>query len=377
MPIPMPNQGDATNRAAGVLEGALPGIDARSQNAPAAVIARMIEAGSWDLYFALAYLGVEMMPDTAVDTLAEHAAIWGITQVQATPAIGNALVTGNVTGSVIPIGTQATAPGGAVFQTTATATTQGGVGVSVPVASVVAGSAQSQAAGTVLTLVSPLPGLASQTLTLDSNGAVGEDAESTEAMRARLLARIRQPPSGGAWADYVQWVKQALPGVGYVGVLPAGTSGTPPVAQGAVSIFFAMSGLNGGPPTAPTPAQVTAVQDYIGVFGGYAGVRPVTANVTVYAATLTPVNVSLQVRPNTVAIQTAAQQALALAFAQDATIGGSMQANGGVGGTIYVSRLDDAVSSSDGEYDHERLAPSADVTVGVGQLPVLGTVTFS
>ena len=369
MAQPIPNLGDVADRAASVLEAGLPGIDARSQNAPAAVIARMVEVGAWDLYFFLAYLAAEMMPDTAVDFLARHAAIWGITQVQASPAIGNATATAGAADVTVPQGTLLTAPSGAQFETTAAVTINAGTYGAVPVASVADGAAQSQASGTVLTPVSLIPGLNPQTLTVDSNGLVGEDAESTASLRARLLARIRQRPAGGAWADYLEWCKEALAGVGYVGVVPTGAG------QGTVTVYIAMSA--NGVPAAATPAQVATVQSYIGAFNTDPGVRPVTANVTVAAATLTAVNVSLKLNPNTAETQAAASQALALAFAQDATIGGSTQASGVVGGTIYVSRLDDAVASSDGEYSHERLAPTADVTVGTGQLPVLGTVTFS
>ena len=369
MPQPTPNLGDVAGRAASVLEAGLPGIDARSQNAPAAVYARMSEVAAWDLYFYLSYLALEMMPDTAQDLLDRHAATWGITRVGASAAIGNALAQAGAAAVTVPQYTLLVAPGGAQFQTTAAVTIPAGTSGSVPVASMATGSSQSQAAGTLLTPVAVISGLNPQTMTVDNNGLVGEDAEIDGALRARLLARIRQRPAGGAWGDYIEWCKEALSGVQYVGVLPAGAG------QGTVTIYIAMS--ENGTPVAATPAQVATVQSYIGSFNADPGVRPVTANVTVMAATLTAVNVSLQVRPNTAATQAAAQQALALAFAQDATVGGSIQASGTTGGTIYVSRLDDAVASSDGEYSHERLAPAADVVVATGQLPVLGAVTFS
>lgn len=370
MPQPIPNLGDIAARAASVLEAGLPGIDARSQDAPAAVIARMVELGAWDLYFFLAYLAAEMMPDTAVDYLARHAAIWGITQVPASAAIGNATAQASSAGAVtIPQYTLLVTSGGVAFQTTEAVTVPAGASASVPLASMTLGAAQSQPAGTVLTPVSLIAGLNPQTLTVDSSGLVGEDAESTASLRARLLARIRQRPAGGSWADYVEWCKEALAGVGYVGVVPTGAG------QGTVMVYIAMSVA--GAPVAATPSQVATVQAYIGSFNADPGVRPVTANVTVAAATLVPVAVSLKLNPNTAQTQAAASQALALAFAQDATVGGSTQASGVLGGTIYVSRLDDAVASSDGEYSHERLAPAADVTVGTGQLPVLGAVTFS
>jgi uncharacterized phage protein gp47/JayE len=95
-------------------------------------------------------------------------------------------------------------------------------------------------------------------------------------------------------------------------------------------------------------------------------VRPVTARAVVSAATLVPVPVTLSLNPNTALTQQAATAALQLFFAQGQKIGG----------TLYVSRLDNAVSNSDGEYSHERTAPAADVTCLPSQLLTLGTVTF-
>jgi uncharacterized phage protein gp47/JayE len=151
-------------------------------------------------------------------------------------------------------------------------------------------------------------------------------------------------------ADYTAWAEAALSGVAYVQTVPNNTG------LGTVGVWFAMAG-----PAAPTTAEVSAVQAYIDT------VRPVTAAVTVMAATLVPVNVTLHLNPDTPAIRAAATAALQLSFAQDAAIGG----------TVYVSRLDNAISSSDGEYSHERSLPAADVAMSNGQLPVLGTVTFT
>ena len=186
--------------------------------------------------------------------------------------------------------------------------------------------------------------------TLDGSGLVGgADLEGLEAWRTRILARIRAPAMGGAAGDYVTWAKAALNGVAYVQVVPnAGGLGT-------VAVWIAKQG-----PAVASGPEVAAVQAAINV------VRPVTASVTVLAATLVPVNVTLHLNPDTGPIRAAATAALALAFAVDATIGGA----------VFVSRLDNSVSSSDGEYSHIRSAPAADVAMSAGQLPILGTVTF-
>ena len=49
----------------------------------------------------------------------------------------------------------------------------------------------------------------------------GRATEADEALRARLLARIREPPRGGAASDYDFWARQVA-GIGYVSVEPNG-----------------------------------------------------------------------------------------------------------------------------------------------------------
>lgn len=126
---------------------------------------------------------------------------------------------------------------------------------------------------------------------------------------------------------------------------------------GTVGVVIAMTG-----PAAPTSTEIAAMQAYIETL------RPVTARPTVYGASLNPMNIALQVRPNTADIQAAAQQALALFFAQSAQIGQP----------TYLAQLNAALSSADGETYHELLSPVTDVAPPLAtSLNVLGTVTFS
>ncbi|MGH2930546.1 MAG: baseplate J/gp47 family protein, partial [Solirubrobacteraceae bacterium] len=190
------------------------------------------------------------------------------------------------------------------------------------------------------------------TATVDSGGLTGgEDLESTTSWQARVLARIRTPPMGGAVSDYEAWAKAAMPGVAYV--TPLANWG----GLGNVGVAVAMTG-----PAVPTNEEITTIQDYIDPLA------PVTANVVVLAASLNAVNVTLHLNPDSTAIRAAATAALALSFQQDATIGAM----------TYISRLSNAVSSADGEYSHELIAPAADVAApSATAINTLGTVTFS
>ncbi len=304
MPWPVPLPGAISGQAASQLEAMLPGIDARSPNTVATAFTRVTEMGLQDLYFYQAYLAAQLMPDTATDWLGRHGAIWGVAQDPATAASGSAIATGTV-GTAIPIGVTMTAPSGAAYATTAAAAVGSNGSVDVPVAATVAGSAGNMPAGTVLTITSPVTGLSPQTLTVDANGITGGlDLESTTDWQARILKRIRTPPMGGSSADYEEWAQAALPGVEYVSVL-ANWGGL-----GNVGVAVAMTG-----PAVPSGAEITTIQDYIDL------VAPVTAVVSVLAASLNPVNVTLHLMPDSTALRASIEAALAVAFQQNAEIG--------------------------------------------------------
>ena len=50
--------------------------------------------------------------------------------------------------------------------------------------------------------------------------------------------------------------------------------------------------------------------------------------------------------------------------------------DGGPGETLYLSRIDEAISLATGEEKHRLDVPVADVTASTGQVHVLGTITF-
>lgn len=351
MPWPVPAPGVISARAAAVFEQLLPGIDARSDNTVATTITRVTELAAQDLYYEQGYFAAQLMPDTATDWLPRHGAIWGVPQAAATLAAGNAVFAG-APNADIPIGVQLKANSGVIYQTTQSATIPASGTVSVPVVAGIVGTGGNLPAGTTLTIVSPVAEVSPQTAIVDTSGITGGLAlEGLEPWRARILQQIRFEPSGGDYDDYVKWATATIPGVAFAACPPGACGG------GVVSVVFAMAG-----PTAPTAEEIAAVQAYIDAL------QPVTATVTVYGAVLNPIDVSLQVRPNTVDIQAAAQQALTLFFAQ----------SGAIGGTTYLSQVNAALSAGDGETYHELLSPTADVAApSLFALNTLGSVVFS
>jgi uncharacterized phage protein gp47/JayE len=158
---------------------------------------------------------------------------------------------------------------------------------------------------------------------------------------------------GGALNDYIVWAEAALTDVEYVS----------PIANmfglGTVGVPFLMAG-----PVGPSAAEIATVQAYL----TDPSRKPATAQVTALAGVLNPINITIHLNPDTTVIRAAATTALQYFFLQSAQIGA----------TTYVSRLNNAISSGDGEYSHELLAPAADVPAPSNiTMNVLGTVAFA
>jgi uncharacterized phage protein gp47/JayE len=308
---------------------------------------------AYDLYLYQGYQAQQLFATTATDGLPIHSNIWGVPRLQPTAGTGNGGIT-SVSGAAvdIPQGTLCTLSGASfMYITTAAASIPAGGGtVSLPLQSVLSGTAYNLPGGTVLNLVSPIAGVQPQAVTLDSNGiANGTDIESITSWQARIVARIQNPPGGGTLADYERWAEAA--GAAYVNVVPGW------VGAGSVGVIIAAPG-----PAVASTQLVAAVQAYI----NQQNIRPITARVVVVAATLVPVDVQYTLNPDTTATEAAALNALQLFYQQSAQIGS----------TVFMSRQDNAVSSGSGAYSFERIAPTADVVMTNSQLAVLGTVSW-
>src|SRR5690606_13281421 len=93
---------------------------------------------------------------------------------------------------------------GATYRVT-TPTAISGADVSVSIQAVDAGSDGNLEEDDTLSFESPVAGVDS-TVTVEAAGITGGfDEESTEALRARLLLRKREPPQGGNDPDYEAW----------------------------------------------------------------------------------------------------------------------------------------------------------------------------
>ncbi len=355
MPLPLPQPTEIAERLAAGYEQEFAavagpeGVDARSANAPLAVLARVQAMGAFDLYLYLQRLAQELMPDTATDDLARHADVWGIARRPAAPASGFVTFTGT-NGLVLPSGI-ALKLGDITVLTTAGGTIAGGT-LTVAATAQTAGAAGNFPTSTALPLVAPIAGLSAQVALVVAPGfAGGVEQEAEEDWRTRILARIRAGVPYGQLGGYAAWAS-AVPGVAVVAERPGW------VGLGTVGVIVAMgTRLAPAVPTGPELAAVQAALD---------AQRPVTALAVAVAVTLTPVNLSIFLSPDTTATRAAVTEAVALFLASEP----------GIGGVIQRSRLSEAISSATGEYAHRLDVPSGNITLGSAALAVPGTITW-
>ncbi|HQU16617.1 MAG TPA: baseplate J/gp47 family protein [Gammaproteobacteria bacterium] len=366
MPWPVPAPGDIASRAAGVFEydlarvwalrnpNAAPAqVDARSNVSQLGVYARTVDLAVQDEYAFLAYVARESMIDTASDWLPRHAAIWSVPQIEASYASGNAVFSAGIAVTV-PAGLALSFPGGLTYQTTTAVAIAANTTAPVPIACTVTGTQGNLAAGATLTVVNPLAGLSVQTATIDSNGVSGQDAETTEEWRARIIATKRRGNGAGSGADFQRWAGEVLPGC----IVRAFTPGT-----GFATVAIAMP--SGQTWRVPTGAELALATTYL---NDAQNRKPLGVPVVdVAAANLVTQNYTVHLVPDTVATRAGATSALTLQLLADATING----------TVYRSRMEAALENTSGEFADDMTVPTGDFTPSTPiDLAVIGTVTF-
>lgn len=348
MPLAKPTLRELTTQTEAHLASQL-GLGALLPRSVLYVLARVMAGSTYLLFSRLEWVWRQLWEDTADGVeLERRASLAGIYRKPASTAQITVTFTG--TAASIASGVRVRRADGVEYETTAAGTFAFG-SVTVAADAVEAGASGNVNASTPLTLTSPLLGVdtTATVATLDTSGA---DRESDSALRSRVLARKRNPPHGGAPADYVAWALE-IPGVTRAWVQRAYPE------PGSVGITFVLDDDPGS--IIPDPSKVAEVQDYIDPRA------PATATPVVYAPGAVPVDVELTITPDTQVIRDAIEQSLAEFFARTADAGGS---------TVYLSQINEAVSVASGEVDHVLIAPVADTVVSVGSIATLGIVTF-
>ena len=370
MPFLRPTLTDLRNQAIeDITTSGVPNLDGLLRNAVLRVLAWVMAGLAYSVYGYADWIARMGVPFTAADEFLEAwAGLVGIYRKDATPASGFASFNGQ-SGTRIPANSQLTRQDGTPYVTTADATIDATGAVEVPFTALVSGAATNCPIGTGIALATPIVGVnGSGIVTQPTTG--GADQETNDELRSRMLQRYRDPPQGGAVADYVEWATE-VPGCTRAWVLPNGWG---PGTVVVYPMFDDANAANDGFPQGTDGCATdetrgpTATGDQLTVANHIWTKQPVTALVYVAAPKPFAINVSLlTLDPNT-------SDMLA---AIEASITDTLANIGQVGGVIYPSDIYEAILSTPGVNHFTVASPTTAVQVPAGSLPVMGTLTVS
>lgn len=350
MPFQRPSLQTLIERGQADIEGRLPGTDPRLRFSLLNILSHMQAGAVHTLHGYLEWSSRQMIPSTAEAEFIERwANVWDQYRASAVATIGNVVFTGTDT-SVIPIGTTVQRSDGVEYTTDSEVVIAAGA-ATVSVTATIAGACGNTQPASKLALTSPIGGVNS-TATVDSAGLTGgADIENDASLLSRIIARIQTPPHGGSPSDYINWALE------YAGVTRAWSYPLED-GNGTVKVRFMMDDIyaNG----IPLAGDVSAVQAYLDPLA------PAVAQVTVVAPTPLALTMTIALNPNTTVVQQAVE----------AEIKELLRSTSSPGGTVLLSKLNEAVSLASGEIDHVISVPSTDVTHTINQIPVLGVITW-
>jgi len=316
----------------------------------AQVLARAHAGVAYGLYGYLNWMADQILPDSADEETLERIAALRLGQPRkvAQPADGPASFTA-AAGAVLDVDTVLQAGDGRTYKVTTAVTTVAGLN-STTLEAVEAGTLGNAEAGLVLTLVQPVAGVAS-TFTVTAPGLAGGVAqESVESLRARVIRSYRVIAHGGSADDYETWALE-VPGVtrawcrrNYLG-------------PGTVGLFVMR---DNDPAPVPNETQLAEVKAYIEPR------RPVTAELYVLPPVFNPVLYSIHAVPDSTAVRAAITEQLMDLHHREA----------GLGETLLISHIREAVSGSAGETDHQLITPLTDRVAAVNELRTFGGITW-
>lgn len=350
MPFERPTMAELTARAETDLDSAFAGSPLRRSDRKA--LARVLAGAAHGQYGFLDFMSRQLFPNTAeAEFLARHGAFWLKEGKKAAAAAGGPVDFSGNDGAVIPAGTVLQNGDGTEYSTDADAAIAGGA-AQAQVAAKLGGAAGNMSAGENVSFVTPVAGVDS-TATVAAGGIVnGVDEESDAAYLDRIMLRIQKPPKGGADADYEAWAREVT-AVTRAWVYPLYTG------LGTVGVAFV---LDDDPVSIiPDGAKVTEVQDYIDALA------PNTAAVAVFAPTPITLDFTISVTPGSAAVKAAVEEELRDLLRRDSR----------PGGTLLLSRFNEAISLAEGETDHGLTAPAADVAYNPGEIAIFGAITWA
>jgi len=360
MPFSIPTLADVAETFRRGFRSSLKGSDAWLWPNNVAVSAKVMAGGIWPAFGFIDYVSRQALAQSAEGPwLDRHAAEWGMQRLPASFAEGRAVITGDPAVAV-PSGLVLQRADGVRYTTTAGGVTDVDGELEVTVRALVAGKSGNARPGVTLALTQPRDRLSGEAEVAASGIGLGADVEGDESLRARVLFRKRNPPHGGAAHDYVAWAREVA-GVSRVFVDPVTATNN----RTTVGVWVMMDDLysNG----IPQSADVVRVAAYVDA------VRPAGALVAVQAPVPTALAVTIDgLAPDTTEVRDAIRAELADLVRREGRVATTTAPF-----TLYRSQVDEAISIATGEHHHTLVAPADDVDYTLGQIPVLGTITYT
>ena len=293
MAFERPTLSTIIDRMRSSLASSMPNSDTRLRYSVEDIFIRIFAGSIHGAYGFAEWASKQIFFDTAeAEYLERIAANFGIERVQPSAATGDVDFTGT-NGTLIPAQTELTRRDGVTYTTVDDVSISAGA-ATVGVTATTPSASSNALESSILTLSTPISGI-DQNATVAAGGlSGGADAESDDALRARLALRLQTPPRGGGDGDYVAWALE-VPGVTrawqFANMYGIGTVGIGFVRDNDDDII-------------PSDGEVDTVQAYID------SVRPVTADAQVYKLTRVDVDVTLSVTPNNSSVRSAIQAEL-------------------------------------------------------------------
>lgn len=312
----------------------------------AQVLARTLSGAAYGLYGYLDWIAEQILPDSADEQTLERIAALRLKQPRkaAQRAAGRVSFSA-VAGAVLDVDTLLQSDDGRSYRVTMTHTTQAGLNT-VDIEALEAGGPGNAETGMRLFSVQPVLGVSGPYSVIAPGLRGGLVAESLEALRSRVIRSYRVIPHGGSADDYETWALEC-PGI------TRAWSRRNYLGPGTVGVFVMRDG-DANP--LPDTAQLAAVKDYI------EPLRPVTAEVHVLAPVPLPVVYRLRLVPDSSVVRAAVEAQLADLHNREA----------GLGASLLLSHVREAISAASGEIDHRLDYPTADLAAAPNQLLTYG-----
>ncbi|CAN0622135.1 Baseplate J/gp47 family protein [Burkholderia multivorans] len=348
MPFDVPTLPTLIQRAVSDLAGSASDALRRSD---AQVLARVHSGAAHLGYGYLKWISKQLFPDECDEDMLIRQANLRLRDGRKAAQEATGLV--GVTGQPrAPIGADALLQTADQIQYRTTADTEldaNGIGA-VSVRAVVPGKAGNLDGGTRLTFVSPVDGVSSDAVVSAAGIRGGSEIESIDELRKRVKASYRRTPMGGNGDDYEDWALE-VPGVTRAWVRRRY------MGPGTVAVFV-MRDDDDDP--FPGEVEIAAATAHI------EAQRPLGAELYVLAPVDRPVKYRIRLSPDTATTRAAVIASLKDLHAREADLGV----------TFLHSHIDEAISTTAGETDHDLVEPTASVELAVNELPTFGGVAW-